>query len=272
MHPKASARLGRRSRQGVAKLTLAAVKATKHGAPKAHSVIRGVECGRQTYLVHSVRLYCRLARSVCAPRDGLKSAGQVLTAIMAARLTRPVPATLILVLIWTVWRIAFLLHTGSPEPSIHDEFSYLLGADTFAHGHLAAPPHALSKFFESPHILVQPTYVKVLPGQALFLASGQILFGSPFFGVLIANVLMLFTFSMMLFVWVLSVGLGVILMFALFLSPRMYWTNSFWGGSVAASGGRLCYLGLGYIAQGKRGSLEPSSPPARAAPVLDKAV
>ena len=162
-------------------------------------------------------------------------------------LKKPLPAALIVVLLWTIWRLVFLWHTGVPQPAVHDEFSYLLGADTFAHGRLANPPHPLSKFFESPQILVHPTYAsKYPPGQALFLALGQRLFASAFYGVLIGNALMLFTFCLMLFAWVPSRwALVVSGMFALCLGPRMYWTNSYWGGSLAASGGALVLLGVG---------------------------
>ena len=162
-------------------------------------------------------------------------------------LKKPLPAALILVLLWTVCRLAFLWHTGIPKPAFHDEFSYLLGADTFAHGRLANPPHKLGKFFESPHVLVRPAYAsKYPPGQAMFLALGQRLFGLPFYGVLIGNALMLFTFCLMLFAWVPSQwALAVSAMFGLVLWPGMYWTNSYWGGSVAASGGALVLLGIG---------------------------
>jgi hypothetical protein len=162
-------------------------------------------------------------------------------------LKNPLPVALILVLLWTAWRLAFLAHTGIPQPEVHDEFSYLLGADTFAHGRLANPPHPLGEFFESPHILMHPTYAsKYQPGQALFLTLGQRLFGEAFYGVLIGNAFMLFTFCLMLFAWVPARwALVVSGMVGLCLWPGMYWTNSYWGGSVVASGGALVLLGVG---------------------------
>jgi hypothetical protein len=162
-------------------------------------------------------------------------------------LNRPLYGALTLVLVWTVCRLVFLWNTGIPQPRIHDEFSYLLQADIFAHGHLAIPQHPLGRFFESPHILVRPKYAsKYPPGQALFLAVGQWLLGSPFYGVLIGNALMLFTFCLMLYAFVSPRwALAVSAIFALVLSPSMYWTDSYFGGSIAASGGALVLLGIG---------------------------
>jgi hypothetical protein len=164
-----------------------------------------------------------------------------------AWLKKPLPTALLLVLVWTGWRLAVLDHSGIPAPVHVDEFSYLLGADTFAHGRLANPQHPLAKFFESPHILVRPTYAsKYPPGQAMFLALGQRVFGSPFYGVLLGNALMIFTICLALFAWVPPRwALAVSCMFCLCLRPTMYWTDSYWGGSVAASGGALVLLGVG---------------------------
>lgn len=160
---------------------------------------------------------------------------------------KPIPAALVLVLVWTFFRLIALHHDGAPPPQVHDEFSYLLGADTFAHGRLANPPLELGRFFESPHILVRPVYAsKYPPGQAMFLALGQRLFGSPIYGVMLGNAFMLFSLCLMLFAWIAYPWpLAVTAMAGLCVFPPMYWANSYWGGSVATGAAALVLLAVG---------------------------
>ena len=137
-------------------------------------------------------------------------------------------------------RLALLGVHPVPEPRLHDEFSFLLGASTLLEGRLGNPTPLGWVNFESMHILCQPSYASAFPlAQAGVLALGTLL-GNAWIGVWLSVGLLCGALCWMLqgFMparWALYGSL----LAGLRLGVSSYWMNSYWGGAVAATGGAL---------------------------------
>jgi hypothetical protein len=122
------------------------------------------------------------------------------------------------------WRI--------PPVSNMDEFSVLLGADTFRHLRLTNPTHPLWQSFETLHVIQIPSYAsKFPPAPAALIALAESIFGQPIWGSWLA---------------VAVGGIAVFWMFAGWLPCR--W--AFVGGLVAAANPVMLSWGRNYLACG----------------------
>jgi hypothetical protein len=139
-------------------------------------------------------------------------------------------------------RLAILPLCPIPQPFVHDDFSFLLAANTFASGRLTNSTPAMWTHFESFQITMKPTYTSMyFPAQGLVLAAGKVLTGHPWFGLLVVTALMCSAICWMLQAWLpptwaLLGGILAVLRIGLF----SYWIDTYsGGGSIAALGGAL---------------------------------
>jgi hypothetical protein len=153
---------------------------------------------------------------------------------------------LLLAVLPVTLRLLLLSHHPVPTPDVYDEFSHLLEADTLRHFHLANPAHALPQFFETFFVLQEPTYSSIYPiGQGLAMAIGWVIFGLPWAGVLLGIAAFCSLCYWMLRgwttpAWALAGGVLAVIEFG----PLNQWSNSYWGGALAAAAGCLVFGSL----------------------------
>jgi hypothetical protein len=144
-------------------------------------------------------------------------------------------------------RLVILPWCSIPLPFVPDDFSFLLASDTFSHGRLTNPTPAMWIHFESIHIDMLPTYMSMyFPTQGMAMAAGKVLFGNPWFGILIMSALMCAAICWMLQAWLPAswAFLGGMLA-VIHLGLFSYWINTFHAaGSIAGLGGALVLGGL----------------------------
>jgi hypothetical protein len=196
-------------------------------------IVHGVKSGlTQDLVLECILLGGLLLLAAVLPVDRVSpERWQVLYGQFAARKYLPI---LTVIVAAGVLRLALLPWFPIPLPRIHDEFSLLLGAKTFAMGRVTNPPHPLWVSFETFHVLQQPTYTSIYPpAQAAMLALG-ILTGHAWFAVLGCAMLVSGAFVWMLRPWF-SGGWalcgGILLLSRTLMS---YWSDSYWGGALAA--------------------------------------
>jgi 4-amino-4-deoxy-L-arabinose transferase-like glycosyltransferase len=141
-----------------------------------------------------------------------------------------------------------------PSPTVHDEFSYLLAADTFAHGRITNAVHPMWEHFETFHEDVFPVYSSIYPPlQGMVLAAGQVITGTAFAGVWLSAGVMCAIFCWALRGWF-SPGWALFAgaIAAMRLATFSYWGDSYWGGALSATGGALLFGALPRLLRSSR--------------------
>lgn len=144
-----------------------------------------------------------------------------------------IPVLLAAVLIWKRGH-------GAPVPQVHDEFSYLLAADTFLQGRWANPTPLAWEHFETFHTNLTPAYVSMYPpGWGAVLAVFLLLTGQPWTAVIACAFAFCCATHWAARAWLPRRWAFAATAFAALYAAGGYWLNSYWGGLLAAMGGAL---------------------------------
>lgn len=193
----------------------------------------GEHAAHSMSMTWAIAAFCA-AVPICALRPAARLFGRTAGAINST--FRAVAATCALSI--AAGLVPSLL-SAVPPPSTHDEFAYLLAADTFSHGRLTNPTPQDWQHFETFHEIMRPSYMaKFPPGQGLALAAGQAL-GLTIAGAFVTIALACGAVAWMLCAWMPPrwAALGG---FLAALQPTIFfWGQSYWGGGVAMLGGAL---------------------------------
>jgi hypothetical protein len=154
-------------------------------------------------------------------------------------------------------RLALLPRVPPPIATTSAEFGSLLLSDTLLHRRLVNPPHPFHEFFETPLVVQTPVYRSILPiGDGLLPAAGQLLFHSNWAGILLGVGALAALSYWMLRAWITpgwALFGGVVVACA--FGPLCRWTNSYWGGFIAALAGCLIVGALPRLKQNPRSAV-----------------
>ena len=199
------------------------------------------QSGASLMLVEAGLTAAMVAVAFCAPRRAVASFRRVERTLSdlacRKRLAVAIPGIAMVLL-----RLVMLPLVPIPLPFLPDDFSFLLASDTFASGRLTNPTPPMWVHFESIHITMNPTYISMyFPAQGLAMAAGKVIFGHPWFGILLSGALFCSALCWMLQAWLPPAWALLGAMLAVVrLGLFSYWINTYAGGGmIAALGGAL---------------------------------